>query len=213
MEQNNSPLIIDTLGTGWKFSDPKKGAYVSFDLKGDGTYLKLSWPIEGSGNAWLVYDRDGDGIIKDGTELFGNFSPHATVNIPGATANGFNALGWWDAPAQGGDGNALLDKRDAIWPKLRLWIDEHCYREPDQPCRSLPDELHTLESKGVTSISLIYSGNIFWDSAGNEFELYSVLNPEAETTPKDDKGNSCCDLHQKSKDGRLVYDVWLKALN
>lgn len=50
---------------------------MTFDLQGNGKPIKLSWPVEGSGNAWLAYDRDGDGVIKDGTELFGNYSPHS----------------------------------------------------------------------------------------------------------------------------------------
>ncbi len=72
-----SPILIDTAKTGFALSNPMKGQYVTFDLQGNGKPIKLSWPVEGSGNAWLAYDRDGDGVIKDGTELFGNYSPHS----------------------------------------------------------------------------------------------------------------------------------------
>ena len=94
----------------------------------------------------------------------------------------------------------------------RLWIDVHCYKEPDLPCQSRPDELHSLESKGITSISLVWDATYRVDDVGNLFRFYTRLNPEAETTPRDEKGNSCCDLHQRSKDPRLVFDVYLKTV-
>jgi hypothetical protein len=58
---------------------------------GNGTYLKLSWPHHDSGNAWLVIDSDGDGVIKSGKQMFGNYSPHADAGQgPSYTAsNGF----------------------------------------------------------------------------------------------------------------------------
>jgi hypothetical protein len=217
---NSSPIIIDTSNKGFVFTDPTKGDYVTFDITGTGNPVKLSWPDHNSGNAWLVYDRDGDGVIKDGTELFGNFSPHADGGHPDGLANGFLALGWYDQPAQGGNGDAVIDNQDAIWSKLRLWIDTHCYQEPDVPCQSQPSELFPLPSKGINSLSLIYGydpNKI--DSIGNWFKLFAVVNPDIKSAPTNAdgrhvnaKGETCCDLHQKSsKDGRLMYDVWLKV--
>jgi hypothetical protein len=160
-------------------------------------------------------------VIKDGTEMFGNFSAHADGGHPDGTPNGFLALGWYDAPEQGGNGDAVIDKQDKIWHKLRLWIDTHCYKDPDMPCQSLPSELHTLESKGIKSLSLIYAydpGNR--DAAGNWFKFSAVVNPDIEDAPvnangrhHNAKGETCCDLHQKSsKDGRLMYDVFLQSV-
>jgi hypothetical protein len=144
-----SPVVIDTDGNWGKrelFSDPAKGEYVSFDMRGDGNFEKVSWPKPDSGLAWLALDRDSDGVIKNGRELFGNSTPHADGGIADyPNPNGFVAPAWYDQPAQGGDMNLILDERDAIWPKLKLWIDEHCFRDPNTPCQSLPDELHTLK--------------------------------------------------------------------
>jgi hypothetical protein len=208
-----TPIIIDTLKTGFSFSDPTKGAYVSFDLKGDGTLLKLSWPLPNSGNAWLVYDRDGDGIIKDGTELFGNFTPHSDGGIANhPNPNGFLALAWYDQPAQGGNLDLMIDKQDLIWAKLRLWIDGHCYQHPDMPCQSLPSELFPLESKGINSLSLVYSLNAKTDAVGNQFKFSAVLNPTSHDVPIDKHGHTCCELHEQSKDGRLTYDVFLVSV-
>lgn len=194
------------------FTNPALGNYVTFDIQGNGTYQKISWPKSGSGNAWLVYDRDDDGIIKDGTELFGNFTPHSDGGIlNNPDANGFLALDWYDQPAQGGNMDLILDKRDPVWQKLKLWIDEHCYLTPDVPCQSRPNELYTLESKGINSLSLVYGYSMKTDAVGNRFKFYAVVNPDAENALKDGQGNSCCDLHQHSKDGRLMYDVFLKT--
>jgi hypothetical protein len=96
-----------------------------------------------------------------------------------------------------------------VWSKLRLWIDDHCWKSPDSPCQSMPEELHTLESEGINSISLVWSTTHITDPVGNVFKHWTVLNPEAESTPKNEKGESCCDLHQRSKDGRKAYDVLL----
>ena len=208
-----APVIVDTTNTGFKMSDPSKGEYVTFDIRGDGTLAKVSWPRHDSGNAWLAVDLDGDGVIESGKELFGNFSnyaDHGVVNYP--NPNGFNALSWYDQDPQGGDGNLIIDNKDAIWPKLKLWIDDHCYKEPDVPCQSRPDELHSLESAGINSISLVWSGGYQTDAVGNEYKFYTLLNPEAETRPRNEKGESCCDLHQQSKDPRRAFDVYLKTV-
>jgi hypothetical protein len=214
----SSPIIVDTTGKGFHFTDPAKGEYVTFDIQGNGTYEKLSWPRAGSGNAWLVLDRDGDGIIKDGTELFGNFTQHSNADIPNyPNPNGFLALEWYDKAAQGGNMDLMISDQDAIWPKLKLWIDTHCYLTPDAPCQSLPDELFSLDSKGVRSISLVYGAGPKTDAVGNQFKFFAVLNPLAHDIPKGDPRwadalASGHDLHQESHDGRLTYDVFLKSV-
>lgn len=207
-----SPVIIDTKNAGFHFTDPNtSNGYVSFDIKGDGSLAKVSWPQHGSGNAWLALP-DGDGNVTSGHQLFGNYTAHADLDIADyPNPNGFNALTWYDQPKNGGDGNLIIDKRDAIWPYLRLWIDEHCYKNPDQACVSLPSELHHPEDFGMTSISLVWDSSEQTDKIGNDFKFWTYLNPDAATTPRNAKGEACCDLHQRSKDGRKAYDVFLKV--
>ncbi len=218
-----SPIIIDTRETGYAFTDPTKGQYVTFDIRGDGKPLKLSWLQANSGNAWLAYDRDGDGVIKDGTELFGNFTPHSNFtnpNLPPNAWNGFIALGWYDQPENGGTGDQIIDKHDAIWKKLRLWIDNHCYKEPDTPCQSLPSELHKLEEFGITSISVVYQYDPQnYDAIGNRFKLWSYLNPDLEKEATDERGHHMEDHTQpglpegqRSQEGRKAYDVYLVSV-
>jgi len=209
----NSPIIIDTTGKGFKFTDPnKEREYVTFDLHGDGTYEHLSWPRHGSGNAWLIYDVNDDGIITSGKELFGNFTAHSDGGVQGhPNPNGFLALEWYDRPEQGGNMDLIIDKRDAAWKKLKLWIDEHCYLSPDLPCSSLPREIHSLESAGIHSLSLVYDSSPKVDAVGNQFKFFAVVNPEVHDKPKDEKGHVCCDAHQRSQDGRLMFDIFLKT--
>ena len=218
---NASPILVDTARTGFALSDPTKGRYVTFDLVGNGKPLRLSWPLPTSGNAWLVYDRDGDGIIKDGTELFGNNTPHSNYtnpNLPSQDWNGFIALGWYDLQEQGGTGDQIIDKHDRIWDKLRLWIDTHCFRSPDAPCHSKSQELHTLESFGITSISLVYEYDPQnYDRAGNRFKFWAYLNPELASSPVDAHGHHIQDpshesAAQRSQDARKAYGVVLASV-
>jgi len=195
-----SRLIVDTTGKGFQFTDPNSDC-ITFNL--NETLQCYSWPVHASGNGWLVYDRDGSGIISDGSELFGDSSPHADGGVANhPDPNGFLALAWYDQPAQGGD-MEILDKRDAIWSKLKIWIDDHCYKNPSTPCVSVPSELHSLRSFGITSISLVYQGVPKTDNYGNRLKFAAVLNPDAETS------TGCCDHQQNSSDGRLMYDVYL----
>ncbi len=204
----STPIIVDTTGKGFHFTDPQT-ACVTFNLSGSPQCY--SWPEPGSGNAWLVYDRDRAGQIDSGQELFGNFTPHSDGGIPDRKdANGFLALAWYDQPAQGGNMDLMIDRRDRIWPHLKLWIDQHCYRTPDLPCSALREELYSLDSKGIHSLSLVYGVSPKTDAWGNQFKFSAVVNPEAHDIPLNAKGEACCDLHQTSKDGRLMYDVYLR---
>ena len=195
-----SPIVVDTTGGGFHFTDPTKNC-ILFDLKNTGSPICLSWPVHGSGNAWLVYDRDGDGIIDTGNELFGNTTPQP--DFTSITPNGFNALAEFNLAKNGGNGDLVLDKQDSVWPQLKLWIDEHCYLNPQAPCTSQPSELHTLAEFQIYSIGLIYDADQKYDQVGNLFRFYAFVNPAARGAG----GN----LNQTSADGlqRRIYDVYL----
>ncbi len=97
-----SPIIIDVAGRGFHLTDAANG--VLFDFPENGQRTQVAWTDPQYGNAWLALDRNGNGIIDNATELFGNFTPQPQTSNP----NGFLALGVYDDPANGGNGDGLL---------------------------------------------------------------------------------------------------------
>jgi len=201
-----SPILIDVTGHGFHLTDPNTNC-VLFDLQNDGNPGCFSWPRADSGNAWLVYDRDNDNKVDSGAELFGDFTPHSDGDYlpqkwpkpnPG---NGFVALMWFDQKEQGGNGDLVIDARDKIWPKLKLWIDKHCTKHPGQVCSARKNELHSLDEFGIHSLSVVYSPDLKLkvDKYGNQFRFYAQVNPKPhEKQLPDDELNE-----------KRMYDVYL----
>ena len=178
-----SPIIIDTTGQGFHLTSAQNG--VRFDMKGDGTPIQIAWTAPGSGNAFLALDRNHNGIIDDGTELFGNF----TQQPKSPTPNGFLALAEFDKPENGGNADGIIDEHDAVFSHLVLWIDENHDGIPQ------PNELHSLSEFGITSLSLNYKALGRKDEYGNYYHFRAKVNP---TSPSD-----------QTDSGRWAYDVFL----
>jgi hypothetical protein len=183
-----SPIIVNLDGNGLALTDSANG--VRFDIAGSGTPVQIAWTAAGSPNAFLVLDRNGNGTIDNGTELFGNFTPQPVSPNP----NGFLALAQYDRPENGGNGDGVIDQRDAIFSQLRLWIDAN------HNGISEPSELFTLPSKGVFSISLNYWEALKRDRFGNQYRYRAKVNVDSMPNEPD------------SSVGQFAYDVFLTTV-
>jgi hypothetical protein len=174
----DSPILIDVSGDGFVLTSAEDG--VKFDIAGTGIPIQMGWTAPGADNAFLALPA-ADGLVHSGQQLFGNFTPQPNSANP----NGFAALAVYDLPANGGNGDGVIDSRDAIFASLRLWIDAN------HDGISQPEELHTLPSLGVVSISLAYKEDDKMDQYGNVFRYRARVNPG-----------------ERMSTGRLAYDVF-----
>lgn len=155
--EGSSPILIDTSGDGFSLTDASHG--VDFDLNANGFDERVSWTSADSDDAFLALDRNGNGTIDNGTELFGNF----TLQPSSPTPNGFLALAWFDDASQGGNSDRLISSADSVFLSLRLWIDTNHNGVSES------SELHSLSSHGVEAIALDYREMNRFDRNGNEF--------------------------------------------
>lgn len=160
---NPDPIIIDAGDKGFHLTDVAHG--VPFTFVPGQPPIRMAWTDARFGNGFLVLDRNGNGIIDDGTEFFGNLTPQP----PSATPNGYLALAVFDNPANGGNGNGFIDPGDAVYGRLRVWIDAN------HNGISEPWELHTLTELGIMRIDLKYRYAHYVDRFGNEFRYRATV--------------------------------------
>jgi hypothetical protein len=132
----STPLILDLNGDGVKTLSISSG--VKFDLFADGHTVNTGWVSSGDG--LLVLDRNHDGVISDGSELFGS----STKLKNGERAqDGYAALREFDS-----NGDGVISNADEMYADLRVWID----RNSDGVSET--GETRTLQSLGIKNINL-----------------------------------------------------------
>ncbi|WP_051305772.1 hypothetical protein [Desulfogranum mediterraneum] len=129
-----APLFIDPLVLNFGGNPPfMSDSSFQFDLNGDGVEDELACP--GSGCGFLSFDRNRDGIINDGLELFGPSS-----------GSGFGELAGFDS-----DGNQWIDEQDPIFARLQVWMmGDHG-----------EGQLLSMKEAGVGAISIGHVGSRF----------------------------------------------------
>ena len=158
----NSPIIVDLDRKGFHLAGLEDS--VLFDIDADGILEEISWTRADQLDGFLVLDRNENGVIDDGRELFGNY----TLLLGGGVApHGYIALAEFDQQAHGGNGDEMIDSRDAVFSLLRLWIDS------DHDGYSADSELVTLGDAGVVRLAFRFYESRETDRFGNWFRYNS----------------------------------------
>lgn len=154
-----SPLILSFTSDKLPIKAPNNGPV--YDLTGE-EKSKFSWPADGTKHFFLVYDKNGNGLVESVDEMFGN----KTRGPDGQYAkNGFETLRKYDA-----NKDKLINAADPIYHRLMLWGDVNANGISER------GELFTLQSKSVRSINLTYKdGSTRLDAFGNESKESSTF--------------------------------------
>ena len=143
------PIVLDISGLGITTKSVADGVY--YDMDNNGFLEKTGWVDAKSGI--LVLDKNGDGKIETGNELFGD----RTILADGKTASsGFEALATLDSNHDG-----VIDAKDKLFSQLRIWIDR------DGDGISDKGELITLAQAGIKSLNLKHKELNQLDANGN----------------------------------------------
>ena len=153
------PLILDLNGDGIQISNLSSGVY--FDLNKDNFKEKTQWISKEDG--FLVRDINGDGIINNGGELFGD----QTIKSDGTIAiDGFDALRDYDE-----NNDNIINYKDSIYSELKVWKDNNLNGKSES------DELFSLNDLSINEISLnaVNSSSHYVTADGNRHVISNLF--------------------------------------
>lgn len=148
-----SPILINLNRGEWSLAEAADP--VSFDIDADGVPDRITWTKREAAIAFLALDRNANGIIDNGAELFGNWT---MLRTGARAANGFEALKELDS-----NGDGAVTRLDARWTALRLWIDAN----HDGVSQAV--ELQALSGRAVEALQTSYHWTGRRDQEGNFF--------------------------------------------
>lgn len=158
----NCPILLDLRQNGFHLSGTE--APVSFDIDADGVQDQIAWTKAGEDDAFLCWDRNQNGVIDDGRELFG----FATLLLSGEPARvGYRALAELDGAELGGNGDGKIDASDRSFGNLCAWVDTNRDGE------SQSSEIRELALVGIVALEYRYETIRLRDSYGNLFRYVS----------------------------------------
>lgn len=164
----NCPLIVDTARDGYTLTSVENG--VRFDLNADGIPELVAWTRPDSDDAFVAMDRNGNGRIDDGSELFGNHTPAYADRSDVTTPNGFEALKFVETSSFGASQrNEVIDGKDAAFGRLLFW------RDVNHNGISEPEELQSVAEAGVVAFETDYKEKKRVDKHGNEFRQRATI--------------------------------------
>ena len=166
------PIIIDLNKNG--ITSTKLNNTIYFDHDNNNFKEATSWIDKG--DAFLALDKNSNGLIDNGNELFGNHTISNTkygekeANNKDTSINGYEALKAYDL-----NGDNVIDSKDEIYDKLLLWKDSNQNAITDK------GELIKLKDSGIVSIDLNYK-NTNTDEKGNTIKQSSTVTFEDGST-------------------------------
>ena len=196
-----TPVLIDVTGNGFSLTNAANGVW--FDLSGRGTPRKMAWTSPASDDGFLAMDRNGNGLIDNGFELFGSVTPQPITRSP----NGFLALGLLDMPDLGGNNDGVIDALDASFTKLRIWVDRN------HDGTSAPNELLTMNDADILRLRFDYQTLRREDEYGNKFRYRARIIGSRDS----DIGRWAYDVifvtdpNQNALSSRPPSDMWVTA--
>jgi hypothetical protein len=161
----DTPIVIPT-GNSQAIRLTSAADGVVFDIRGIGAPAQIAWTVADSEVAFLALDRNGNGVIDSGKELFGNSM------LPNA-GNGFAAL----RLTEGVNDDGAVDAADPLFAKLVLWTDRN------HNGYSEAGELQPV-SEVLEAIGLGYSYAERRDGNGNEFMFRGWARKAQRTGPQ-----------------------------